>query len=179
MKQKVIYAVLAILVVGLLFFPKQIYWLFFPHTKQDVIEQVFRDREIYYVICYPQQVNAQILHAKGSDKDKMSGYNKDASVPVSVDAVTTLKTLLKKPSSYRWRYNVASPDYNVLFTLHCDGRNIRMAFDFKNNMFGVYDGEDDNAQPVNTEYLFDPMRDQLVAVVKGIFPNDKGIQALQ
>ncbi len=179
MKRNLIFIITGLLVVGLLFFPKQIYWLFFPHTKQDVIEQVFRDREIYYAISFPQQVTAQRLHSKGSDVQKMSGYTKDEAIVLTPDEIDALKTILKPPTSYRWRISASSPDYDILLTFHCDGRNIRMAFSFKNNMFGVFDGEDDNAQAVNTEYLFDPMRDKLVAVTKTIFPNDKDIQALQ
>jgi hypothetical protein len=179
MKRNLLFIIAAILVAAILFFPKQIYWLFFPHTKQDMIEQVFRDREIYYVICFPQQVIAQRLHSKGSDAQKMSGYTKDEPIILTPDEVDALKTPLRVQSSYRWRINTSSPDYDVLFTFRCDGRNIRVALSFKNNMLGVFDGEDDNAQQVNTEYLFDPMRDQLIAVAKKIFPDDKDIQALQ
>ena len=179
MKRNLFYIIAAVLVVAILFFPKQIYWLFFPHTKQDVIEQVFRDREIFYAICYPKQITAQRLHSKGNDPQKMSGYTMDEAVVLTPDEVDALKTPLKAQSSYLWRYSTTTPDYNVLLTFHCDGRNIRIALSFKNNMLGVFDGEDDNAQQVNTEYLFDPMRDRLVAVVKKIFPDDKDIQALQ
>jgi hypothetical protein len=44
---------------------------------------------------------------------------------------------------------------------------------------GVFDGEGENAKDISDSFLFDPMRKQLMALCKTLFPNDKEIQALK
>jgi hypothetical protein len=44
---------------------------------------------------------------------------------------------------------------------------------------GIFDGEDDNALPINTTDYFDPIRKQLVAIAKSIYPADVEIGALK
>jgi hypothetical protein len=190
----IIFTLLGIIVVVLLFFPTQVYFLFYPHTQNDVIIQVFKDREIFSVIQNPQSVTAQLLHAKvasSSDtlevqlKDtagtgKLDGYTKDAPVGLSPEEIQAIQKLLEKPMSYHWRMQPnCIPDYGVLLNFRLQGHTVRVALCFKCNMIGVFDGEDDSADQINSEYDFQPMRPQLVAIAKGIFPNDKEIQALQ
>ena len=176
----IVFTLLGIIVVVLLFFPMQVYWLFYPHTQQDVILQVFKDREIYSVIQDPQLVSVQRLHSKEGGTNKLDGYNKDSSVGPSPQEVQAIQSLLEKPASYRWGYGrTCIPDYGVLLNFRLQGHTVRVALCFKCNMIGVFDGNDDSADQINKEYLFDPMRPQLIAICKEIFPNDKEIQGLQ
>jgi hypothetical protein len=43
----------------------------------------------------------------------------------------------------------------------------------------VYQGDDGNEQKINLEEDFDPVRPQLVALVRAIFPGDPEIQVLK
>ncbi|HTR42140.1 MAG TPA: hypothetical protein VMH87_11045 [Pseudomonadales bacterium] len=176
----IIFTTLGIVVVALLFFPTQIYFLFYPHTQNDVVMQVFKDREIFSVIQTPQSVTAQLLHSKNGGSDTLAGYTKDALVGLSPEQIQAIQKLLEKPASYSWGIgNNCIPDYGVLLNFRLQGDTVRVALCFKCNMMGVFEGDDDGAAQINREYLFEPMRSQLIAICKQIFPNDKEIQALQ
>ena len=176
----IIFTLLGIIVVVLLFFPTQVYFLFYPHTQNDVIIQVFKDREIFSVIQSPQAVTAQLLHSKNGGSDKLDGYIEDAPAGLSPQDIQSIQNLLGKPASYRWGIgNTCIPDYGVLLNFRSQGHTVRVALCFKCNMIGVFDGDDDSADQINKEYLFDPMRPQLIAISKEIFPNDKEIQGLK
>jgi hypothetical protein len=180
MKGKQFIWILGLLVLCAMFSPMSLYRLFHPPSEQDVIKKVFQNREIFDAIVSSQQVTAQLLQGKDeNDPTTLIGYTKNAPVPLSPDESQKIKTLLQKPSSYLWNIgNTCLPKYGVLFNFHSGGRTVRIAFCFRCNMIGVFNGEDDNARPVNAEYIFEPMRGQLVTLCKTIFPNDKEIQAL-
>jgi hypothetical protein len=179
--KKLIIAGVVIVVLILLFFPMQVYWLFYPHTKQDVILQVFKDREVLSVIQFSQSATAQRLHPKnGGGSDTLDGYTKDAPVGLSPQQIKSFQDLLEKPTSYHWGIgNSCIPDYGVLLNFRSEGETVRVAICFKCNMLGVFDGNDDSAKQINSQYIIDPMRPQLIALAKQIFPNDKEIQGLQ
>lgn len=89
-----------------------------------------------------------------------------------------LQQLLQQPSSYSWNsVNACLPDYGVLLTFRSDSQIVRIALCLECNMLGVFDG--DHPDRVNSKNEFDPVRTQLVAVAKAIFPNDSVIQALK
>ena len=179
MKWKLLIVAVGIVIFVILFFPMQIYWLFCPHTLQDVIQQVFKSRDIDCVIAYPQQVTAQRLH-RNTEYGGLDGYTKDPPVTISPEQVQQLKTLLQDPKSYDWGMgNNCVPDYAVLYSFRAEGHTVRVAFCFECNMIGVFDGQDDHAGQINNRYMFKPMRAQVIALTKTIFPNDKTIQALQ
>lgn len=180
MKWKLLIVAVGIAIFVILFFPMQIYWLFCPHTLQDVILQVFKNRENDYVIAYPQTATAQLLHRNTGDGATLDDYAKDAPTTISPEQVQQLKTLLQDPKSYDWGMGkTCQPDYGVLYSFRAEGHIVRVAICFKCNMIGVFDGEDDHAGKINNQYLITPMRVKLVAVTKAVFPNDKTIQALQ
>ncbi len=156
-------------------------WRLYPHTQQDVIERVFRNRQIFDVVMSSQQVTVQSLHKNGEEPQEiLAGYTNDAPVLLSAEQAQKIKNLLTAPSSYLWNVgNSCMPDYGVLFNFQTGGHTVRVALCFKCRMVGVFDGEDNKAGQVNYEYLFDPMRKQLAAICIAIFPNDKEIQALQ
>ena len=176
----IIIALLVIIVVALLFFPTQIYFLFYPHTQNDVVNQVFRDREVFSVIQTPQSVTAQLLHSKNGGSDTLDGYTKDAPVGLEPRQIQAIQNLLEKPGSYRWGVTrTCTADYGVLLNFRLQGQDVCVALCFKCNLIGVFDGDGDNAKTISEGCLFDPMRPQLIAICKEIFPNDKEIQGLQ
>lgn len=97
--------------------------------------------------------------------------------PVDVsDAVATeLRGLLFDPSSYDWASAKGGiPDYGVCIQFTHDASEVNVLFCFSCDILAVYyqgklvEGVD-----------FDKIRPQLVAIVKQLFPEDRGIQALE
>jgi hypothetical protein len=70
--------VLGVIAVVLVFFHAQVYFLFYPHTQDDVMIQVFKNREIFSVIQRPQSVTAQRLHPKYDSSGTSDGYTNNA-----------------------------------------------------------------------------------------------------
>ncbi len=176
----IILVAFGIIVAALFFFPTQLYFLFYPHTQNDVVNQVFRDREVFSVIQTPQSVTAQLLHSKNGGSDTLDGYTKDAPVGLLPQQIQAIQNLLEKPASYHWgRRMTCIPDYGVLLNFRLQGDTVRVALCFKCNLIGVFDGNDDSAAQINHQSLVDTMRPQLVAICKEIFPNDKEIQGLK
>lgn len=170
----IILIALGVNVVVLLFFQ------FYPHTQQDVVRQVFKNREKFSVIQNPQLVTAELLHSKNGASPILDGYTKDAPVGLSPQEIQSIQNLLEKPASYHWGIgNGCMPDYGVLLNFRSQGHIVRVALCFKCDMFGVFDGDNDSAEQINREYIMDLMRPQLVAIAKEIFPNDKEIQGLK
>ena len=154
-------------------------WRLLPHTQQELIQGVFAGQQNFDVVTSSPQVTVQRLHEKPDGRpDQLTGYTKDAPLTLSPEQARKIKDLLKSPSSYIW--NLKSnciPHYGVLFNFQSGGHTVRVALCFKCRIIAVFDGEDDNAKQIS-DGLFDPMRDQLVAISKTLFPNDKEIQAL-
>jgi hypothetical protein len=180
MKWKLLMLAVGVAFFAILFFPLQFYWLFWPHTLQDVIQQVFNSRENDYVIAYPQEVTAQVLHQNTGDGTTLDEYSKDAPVTLSLVQIRQLRALLQDPKSYHWGMGkTCNPDYGVLYHFRAQGHTIRVAVCFKCDVLGVFDGDDDHATRINNQSLFTPMHAQLIAFTKTLFPDDKTIQALQ
>lgn len=158
-----------------------VYRLFHHRSQQDVIQEVFKNRQIFDVVISSQQVTAQSLHSKyGSDWTILDGYDKGLPVSISPSDAQKIKDLLQSPSSYLWNIgNTCIPDYGVLFNFCSGAHTVRVALCFKCQMVGVFNGEDDKAEQVNREYIMKPMREPLIAICKTIFPDDKEIQALK
>jgi hypothetical protein len=228
----VIFLTLSVFTVVQLLRSGPVYQLFHPHSQQDVITQVFKNREIFSVIQSPQSATAQRLYRKydssgtldsydssapaslssqqtqaihsitldGStngtlgnlspreiqdlqnlaNSSELDGYTRGALVGLSPQQIQIIQNLLGKPSSYHWGIgNNCIPDYGVLFNFRLQGHDVHVAFCFKCNLIGVFDGDDDSAEQINIKDQFDPMRSQLIALAKEIFPNDKEIQGLK
>jgi len=56
---------------------------------------------------------------------------------------------------------------------------VRLALCFNCNWLGIFDGADESAGSINSEMDFDPIRSQLVAIAKAIYPSDSEIQGLK
>ena len=179
MKKK-IFIGLGIAFAFFIFFCTPLGWRLWPHTRQDVIERAFGNPQIFNVVMSSSQVTVQRLHDKPEgDQDLLADYTKDAPIPVSPEQAQKIKDLLESPSSYIWNFGrTCMPHYGVLFNFQSGGHTVRVALCFKCRIIAVFNGEDDNAQQINNPDLFDPMRDQLVAISKTLFPNDKEIQSL-
>jgi hypothetical protein len=151
--------------------------------NDEFISKVFGKKEIFDAFVAAQQVTAQRLHWRDRNQispDELSNYNRGPSVSVSTSQVRRLRRLLQRASSYQWSFQKnCLPDYGVIITFRDRQRVIQVALCFNCNMLGVFDGGDDKARSVNTESDFDPMRSDLVAIVKKIFPDDPEIQDLE
>ncbi len=123
----IIITVFVIVVVVLFHFSRcRFYWLFYPPTKNDVIIQFFKDREIFSVIQTPQSVTAQLLHSKNGSSDTLDGYTKDASVGLSDEEIQAIQKLLTEPASYRWGISgPCTPGYDLLLNFHLQGHDVR------------------------------------------------------
>jgi hypothetical protein len=152
--------------------------------NEEFIPKVFGNRQLFDVVVASQQVTAQRLHWRDRNEispDVLSNYNRGPSVPVPASQAQRLKHLLQRSSSYYQGSNAKSciPDYGVLFTFRSGDRAVQIALCFNCNMLDVFDGGDDKARSVNTLPDFDPMRSDLVAIVKKVFPDDPEIQDLE
>ena len=67
----------------------------------------------------------------------------------------------------------------MVLNFHSKQSTLRIALCFDCDIAGIFDGEAENAQSINTGGDFDPMHKQLVRIAKSIFPNDSEIQALK
>ena len=168
----------AILAVGV--------YLYFLNGRpnDEFISKVFGNRQLFDAFVASQQVSAQRLHTRDRHEispDILSNYKRGPSVPVAASQSRRLKRILQRSSSYYQGSNrkACIPDYGVLFTFHSGDRAIQLALCFNCNMLDVFDGGDDKARSVNTESDFDPIRSDLVAIVKKVFPDDPEIQELE
>ena len=99
---------------------------------------------------------------------------------VSQAQARQIQDLLQRPSSFSWNIDKGCiVDYGVLFTFRSADRTIQLALCFGCNWFGIFDGADDNARAVNSQDNFDPIRKDLVAIAKKLFPDDAEIQELK
>jgi hypothetical protein len=151
--------------------------------NEELVSKAFGNRQIFDAFIASQQVTAQRLHWRDQNEispDILSNYKREPSVVVPASQVRRLKRVMQRSSSYYQGSNSKNciPDYGVLFTFRDHQRVIQVALCFKCNMLGVFDGGDDKARSVNTLPDFDPMRGDLVAIVKKVFPDDSEIQAL-
>lgn len=156
-------------------------WLNRPMQK-DVIQKIFGNQECFDTFIASQQVTVQRLHwRERSDPTKLSNYDHAAPVPVTPAQAREIRHLMETPSSYTWSRarKTCGIDYDVLFTFRSGQRTTRIALYLKCDILGVFDGEDENAYPVNREEDYDLIRKPLVTIVKSIFPNDPEIQALK
>jgi hypothetical protein len=168
----------AILAVGI--------YLYFLNGRpnDEFISKVFGNRQLFDAFVASQQVSAQRLHWQDRHEitpDVLSNYKRGPSVPVPASQTRRLKRILQRsPSFYQGSNRKACiPEYGVLFTFRSGDRAIQIALCFNCNMLDVFDGSDDRARSVNSLPDFDPMRSDLVAIVKKVFPDDAEIQGLE
>lgn len=152
--------------------------------NEEFISKAFGSGQLFDAFVASQQVTAQRLHWRDRHQispDVLSDYNRGPSVPVPASQARRLKRLLQRSSSYYQGSNrkACIPDYGVLFTFRSGDRAVQVALCFNCNMLDVFDGGDDKARPVNSLPDFDPMRSDLVAIVKKVFPDDSEIQDLE
>jgi hypothetical protein len=148
--------------------------------RPDVRHRVFGNQKRLDEFLASQQVTAQRLHARPYDGISvgLDSYDKGPPVQVAPAQVQEIKELLQSPSSYPWGSVTAClPDYGVLLTFHNDQRTIQIAFCYQCNQLAIFEGN--SAYNLNSVQDFDPIRTQLVAVAKAIFPTDPEIQALK
>jgi hypothetical protein len=152
-------------------------------ANEELVSKAFGSRQIFDAFIASQQVTAQRLHSRDRGEmspDVLSNYKRGPSVPVPASQARRLKRVMQRSSSYWWSISKnCLPDYGVLFTFRDGQRVIQIALCFNCNQLAVFDGGDDKAHPVNSLPDFDPMRSDLVAIVKRVFPDDGEIQALE
>jgi hypothetical protein len=154
-------------------------------SRQEVVQQVFRDQQVFDSFLSSSKVTAQRLRQgpeqQSANSGILGGYISSNPVPVSRKDARKLKRLLQGPSSYYWGTNQKQciADYGLLLTFHSGQSAVRVALCFKCNWLGVFDGLDANAREINTKLDFDPARKKLVAIAKSIYPDDPEIQDLE
>jgi hypothetical protein len=163
--------------------PNTAYRFIHPWGHQQVIRYVFKNQEIFDVMTSSPQVTAQRLHLKSDrekyDPDLLSSYDQDAPVTLTANEAQTLRSLLQSPWSYDWDVQTCGPEYGVVFRFQSHGHTVRVAVCYRCEELGVFDGDDDSSRLINDTKVFKPMRPQLVAIAREIFPNDKEIQGLK
>lgn len=152
-------------------------------SREEIVQKVFGSQQLLNSFVAAQQVTAQRLHWRVEDKvspNELGNYRREQPVSVSASEAEKLKHLLQRSSSYYQGSNAKAciPDYGVLFIFRSGERTVQVALCFNCNMFRIFDGADDKARGVNTLMDFDPMRSELVAIVKKVFPDDPEIQNL-
>ncbi|HEV2320328.1 MAG TPA: hypothetical protein VGV18_11290 [Verrucomicrobiae bacterium] len=157
-----------------------VYRLFHPASRQEVIERIFKDQEIFNVMTNSPLVTAQRLHRKSDGyPGLLNGYIQDAPVTLTADQGQQIENLLQSPSSYLWDVTSCLPDYGVVYNFQSGGHAVHVAFCFKCNILGVFDDDKDASNSINLTSQFDPMRGQMVALSKALFPADTEIQQMQ
>jgi len=152
--------------------------------NEELVSKAFGSRQIFDAFIASQQVTAQRLHRRDRNEispDVLSNYKRGPSVAVPASQARRLKRVMQRSSSYYQGSNrkACIPDYGVLFTFRSGDRAVQVALCFNCNMLEVFDGGDDKARPVNSLPDFDPMRSDLVAIVKKVFPDDGEIRELE
>jgi len=117
------------------------------------------------------------------ERHVMLFYTSDAPVALSTDDIQMLKKLLSEPRSYLWSNGApiiksCIPEYAVLFKFCASSKAVSILLCFRCDQIGLLLGADDDPQRVNSEDSFDPIRPQLLALVKRLFPKDAELQAL-
>ncbi|HEY1787849.1 MAG TPA: hypothetical protein VGJ73_06820 [Verrucomicrobiae bacterium] len=159
--------------------PVAVYRLFHPASRREVIERVFRDQQIFDVMINSPQVTVQRLQNKSEgDPDLLSSYIRGAPVTLRADQAQQIKSLLQSPSSYLWDVTSCLPVYGVVYNFQTGGRAVHAAFCFKCNIIGIFDGDNDASNSINFTSQFSPMRGQMIALSKSLFPRDRELQTL-
>jgi hypothetical protein len=174
---------LIILPVAILAVGAYVYILNGP-ANEELVAKAFGSRQIFDAFIASQQLTAQRLHPRDRNEilpDILSNYKRGPSVAVPASQARRLKRLLQRSSSYYQGSDrkACLPEYGVLFTFRSGDKAVQVALCFNCNMLEVCDGGDDKARPVNSLPDFDPMRSDLVAIVKRVFPDDGEIQDLE
>jgi hypothetical protein len=151
--------------------------------EKDVVEKVFGGKPLFDAFSDAQTVQAQRIHQVKDDptvRGLLKAYTKEKPVVVPPEVARELKTLLQSPKSYVWKplKKECLVDYGVLLTFGSGKTAVRVAVCFNCNDLGIFEGEDDNARAVNKTGEFDPMRPELVSVMKLLFPEDEEIQGI-
>jgi hypothetical protein len=122
-------------------------------------------------------VQAYRLPSPSEHVQSLADYTMSAG-PIAVPEATVakLREMLMDEDVYLWDVAKAcgEPDYAVRFQFQRGGDNVDVLICFHCDILGVYH----NGQAVDFEDC-DPIRPQLIAIVKDLFPGDPAIQSLK
>jgi hypothetical protein len=159
--------------------PVVVYRLFHPASRRELIERVFRDQEVFNAMINSPRVTAQRLQGKSEgNPDLLSSYTRSAPVTLAADQAQQIKNLLQNPSSYLWDVTSCLPVYGVVYNFQSGVHTLHVAFCFKCNVIGIFDGDNDASNSINFTSQFNPMRGQMIALSKSLFPKDGELQTL-
>ena len=109
-------------------------------------------------------------HAHLSEYEMTSGP-----VVVPADAASTLRSILLDTSTYEWdAAKACMPVYGVRIQFKLGAEEVDVLFCFECDILGVYD----NGAPMGGED-FDDAREEILSVIRKLFPDDADIQALK
>lgn len=178
-------AIILLAAVGLLILAAGHHYWQKRSLSDRVIPEIFGSKDVFDAFVSGSNVTAQRLHWRPekltNSPGGLSGYEHEKPLPVAPALAQKVQLLLQRASSYDWAPYAKGciVDYGVLLTFHSGKRTVRVALCFNCNWLGIFDGEDEKSNAVNREDDFDPIRRQLVSVVKAIFPDDAEIQDLK
>jgi hypothetical protein len=154
------------------------YW-----RSRAVQRDVFRSPAVFATFRAATDVTAERLHYRHDSPQnpfRLDSYEHEVPVVVSPSDAQQIQRLLLQHSSYVWESaKPCAPNYGLVFTFRRADALVRVALCFECDTLGIYDSADADAQEINREGDFDPIRTLLAAVAKRVFPNDSDIQRLQ
>jgi hypothetical protein len=152
-------------------------------TRTNVVQEVFGNQEVLDGFLASRDVGVQRLHLRHEQHLNswiLKNYDHEQEIPVKSEQFQQLQQLLQQPSSYGWDYTKPCiVDYGILFTFRSGIRTTRVALCFKCDWIGIFDGPDESARKINRNEEIDPIRPQLVAIAKALYPSDPEIQSLK
>jgi hypothetical protein len=150
--------------------------VFRPVTPQ-VIRTVFGGQETYDVFKAAQKVSACRLEVKKETLESHSGdyeYLEGAFVELSSEQTAQVRKILESPDSYEFDLRKAcTPLYGVRLRFEGESNRVDVDLCFSCDILLV----SRDGKPMEGGN-FDPIRPNLVALCKKLFPNDKEIQQL-
>ena len=152
-------------------------------SSADVVQKVFGSRQVLDRFLASREVRVQRLYWRDEHLNSglLTSYDHGQEILVPSAESQQIQQLLQQPSSYDWGPYAKSciVDYGMMFTFRSGPRMVRVALCFNCNWLGIFDGPDESVSNINSEMDFDPIRPQLVAIAKALYPGDPQIQSLK
>ena len=149
----------------------------------DFVQKVFGSQQVLDSFLASREVRVQRLHWRDEHLNPgiLASYEQGQEVLVPSAESKQLQKLLQLPSSFDWGPYEKNciVEYGLVFTFRSGPRTVRVALCFNCNWLGIFNGVDQSVSNINREMDFDPIRPQLIAIAKALYPRDPEIQSLK